>query len=284
MKKIVLALSLLLLALSSCDYETQAYKKLKFEKDSVLNVQALQSAEMDEYLSIIQDVDSGFELIRETQEYLSVSASEEGGTPTAALRTRITDDMLMISEIMQDNQDRIDELEQKLEEGKLQSDKWRRSVYRLQASLKKKNNEIMLLQADLEQRNYVIDSLLVENQMVSRRALSLEEENLQNQKMLSDQDSVMHQAYYIVATKKEIKADNLDPKKRKSAYRTSLFTPVDLRDFKQLATYSRSVKVLSKHPENSYVLKKGSDKNYTLYIKNATDFWSISKFLVVKAK
>lgn len=48
------------------------------QNDSIMAVQERQSAELDEYLSIIQDVDSGFEAIRQSQNYMTVTSSTEG--------------------------------------------------------------------------------------------------------------------------------------------------------------------------------------------------------------
>jgi hypothetical protein len=44
----------------------------------------------------------------------------------------------------------------------------------------------------------------------------------------------------------------------------------------------KKVKLLSSHPEGSYVLENTSDDTKILVIKNKTTFWSVSKYLIVQ--
>ena len=62
------------------------------------------------------------------------------------------------------------------------------------------------------------------------------------------------------------------------------FTQIDIRDTKEIKLYSKSAKLLTTHPEGSYVLAKDAKGQYVLRITNPTEFWSVSRYLVIQVK
>lgn len=281
MKKIAFLCLSLLLALSSCNYETKAYKALKHQNDSIQAVQARQMADLDNYLSLIQEVDSGFDLIREQQNYVNMSYNAEG-TPNDDMRRRMAENFTMIRNIMDENKSKIEDLEQKLSASGMQSAQLRKTIQRLNETLEQKSQEMTQLRQELEQRDFKIDSLLMENEMMQQSNADLTAQGESQRQQIQDQDVQLHRAYYWMATRKEIKNNNVDAKKMTTSFRTSLFTAVDIREFDRLDTHSKSAKILTKHPMGSYTLEKGSDKTYSIIILNSEDFWSVSKYLLVQ--
>ena len=282
MKKLTL-LSVLALALAftSCDFETQAFKDMRASRDSI---QALQQTQLDEllgYMEIVQDVDSSFEAIRESQNMLSMVSYEEG---SQSVKQRVEENIYMISNLLAENNAKIAELEEKLNESDLKNTKFQKTINRLKKDLKAKNEEITKLYKDLESKNFKIDSLLVENQIIGKRAAELTALSEAQLAQLNAQDVALHTAYFFMGTRKELKANDINVKDKDSGYRTSLFTPIDVRTFDRLATDSKSAKILTKHPEGSYELTRGEDKKYTLVIKNPADFWNASKYLIIQVK
>lgn len=284
MKKIIFILPAVLIMLASCDKlakETDAYKQMKYSKDSIQAIQERTVAEMDEYLSIIQDVDSGFEAIRQSENYLSLTSYNDG-MPSEEIKQRMADNMYMINSILADNKAKIAELEKKLKSSSLNSTQLKKNIERLTEELKEKSMEIESLRAELEQKNIKIDSLVLENQMLEDQAVQFAAEMERQSQELQEQDRALNAAYYLLADKKTLKENNIDAKNMSSAFRTSLFTTVDVRELQVLQTKSKSAKVLTKHPATSYTLEKDENREYVLVIKNATDFWSTSKYLIIR--
>lgn len=282
MKKLtILSVLALAFAFTSCDFETQAFKDMRAQRDSI---QALQQTQLDEllgYMDIVQDVDSSFEAIRESQNMLSMVSYEEG---KQGVKQRVQENIYMISNLLAENNAKIAELEEKLNESDLKNTKFQKTINRLKKDLKAKNAEIAKLYKDLESKNFKIDSLLVENQIVGQRAAELTALSEAQLAQLNAQDVALHTAYFFMGTRKELRANDINVKDKDSGYRTSLFTPIDVRTFDRLATDSKSAKILTKHPEGSYELTRGEDKKYTLVIKNPTDFWNASKYLIIQVK
>ena len=283
MKKLtILSVLALALAFTSCDFETKAFKNMRAERDSIQNLQQTQLEELLGYMDIVQAVDSSFDAIRESQNLLSMVSYDESGSNT--IKQRVEDNIYMISNLLAENNAKIAELEEKLNESDLKNTKFQKTINRLKKDLKAKNEEVTRLYKELEAKNFKIDSLLVENQIVGQRAAELTALSEAQLAQLNAQDIALHTAYFFMGTRKELKSNDINVKDKDSGYRTSLFTPIDVRTFDRLETDSKSAKILTKHPEGSYELVRGADKKYTLVIKNPTSFWNASKYLIIQVK
>ena len=283
MKKITL-LSVLALALAftSCDFETQAFKDMRYQRDSIQHLQQTQLDELLGYMDIVQNVDSSFEAIRESQNMLSMVSYDESGNQS--VKQRIEENIYMINNLLAENNNKIAELEERLNESDLKNTKLQNTVRRLKRDLEAKNKEITNLYKELEAKNFQIDSLLVENKISNQRAAELQALSETQLAQLNAQDAAIHTAYFFMGTKKELKANDINVKDKDSGYRTKLFTPIDIRTFDRLETDSKSAKILTKHPEGSYELVRDAEKKYTLVIKNPENFWNASKYLIIQIK
>ncbi|MBR2617774.1 MAG: hypothetical protein IKC81_00455 [Paludibacteraceae bacterium] len=276
-------LVVMLALMCSCDFETQAYKNLRMQKDSIQALQQSQLLELENYLDLINEVDSGFEAIRESQNILTF-ASYDNENPSENMRQKVADNLYMINNLLAENQSKIAELEEKLQSSDLKSTKLQRMVNKLTADLKKKNAEVVELRELLVSKNYQIDSLMVIFRMAQDRETALIAKTNEQDSIMSVQDAQLHRAYFFVGNRKALRANDINVKDRDAGYRTELFTPVDVRVFDRLETGAKSAKILTKHPESSYELQRQSDKTYVLIIKNAADFWSASRYLIVQTR
>ena len=104
-------LVVMLALMCSCDFETQAYKNLRMQKDSIQALQQSQLLELENYLDLINEVDSGFEAIRESQNILTF-ASYDNENPSENMRQKVADNLYMINNLLAENQSKIAELEE----------------------------------------------------------------------------------------------------------------------------------------------------------------------------
>lgn len=284
MKRKLFLFGAVTLALCSCNQiakYSSAYKQMTYERDSLAAVQEKTVAEMDNYLSIISEVDSNFQVIKENENYISVN-SKGDGVPNNDWRTRMVDNFYVINSILEDNKAKIAELQALVDKGNIHSSQLKKTIAKLTAQLEEKNQEILALQQDLENKNIRIDSLVVENKLMTEQARQMVADMEEQNKKIQNQDEAIHRAYYLVATKSELKDNGVDAKNMSSTFRNGLFTAIDIRDVETIPTNSKRAKVLTKHPATSYVLERDADRKYVLVIKNATDFWSTSKYLIIK--
>ncbi|MCQ2336755.1 MAG: DUF4527 domain-containing protein [Paludibacteraceae bacterium] len=283
MKKLIL-LVVAAVAFCSCDQiakHSSAYKQMTLERDSLAAVQEKTVAEMDNYLSIISEVDSNFQIIKENEDYISVNANGDG-VPNNDWRARMADNFYAINSILEANKAKIAELQSKVDNGSIQSSQLRKTVARLTAQLEEKNQEILALQQELEKKNIRIDSLVVENTLMTEQARQMVADMEEQNKTIQNQDEALNRAYYLIATKSELKENGIDAKNMSSTFRNGLFTAIDIRDVEVIPTNAKRAKVLTKHPATSYTLERDENRMYVLVIRNATDFWSTSKHLIIK--
>jgi chromosome segregation ATPase len=273
MKKIVILSLLTGLLLSSCNYESPKYRALKASRDSLQNVLVQKDKEANEYLSIIDEIEQNLEQIKAVQGFITADQGE--GTLDA--RTRIQNNMNLINNLLNENKAKIADLEQKAKQvGALQA-----RVNSLRKQMEEKEAEIASLRKELAEKDSKIkqlDSTVISlNEDVT--VLSAEKKIIEN--IAVEQDAALHTAYYFFGTTKELKNKGIDVKKR--TLNKAAFTKVDTRDITSIKLNSKSGIVLTNHPIRSYKIHV-IDKKATLEIINPTEFWSMSKYLVVKVK
>ena len=278
MKKLLLACTCATL-LVSCGQNSAEYKKLKAENDSLKIENTKSSSEMNEILSILNDVEADIQSIRDAENYLNIQ-QQTGGEFSKSNREQIKQNMQLISETLKKNKETINQLEDKL----------KKTINRLSSELDQKATMIVALQEDLAKKNVRIQEL---DEMVS--SLNEDVESLattaaaQSEK-LNEQDKALNTAYYCFGTSKELKDQKIlsggglfsKSKVLQSGFNKDYFISVDIREVKEIPLFAAKAKLKSNHPEGSYEFVKDEDGNLTLNITDPRAFWSLGKYLVIE--
>lgn len=146
-----------------------------------------------------------------------------------------------------------------------------------------KDLKLQSLQTELESKNIKIAEL---NTTVGIQSKNIIEQT----NTIMAQEADMNTAWYCIASSRELKdakilsGGGLFQVKRvmEKDFDQQSFTRIDLRTTLKIATNNSRAKVLSSHPQDSYLLEEGEDKNITIKITNPSKFWSVSKYLVVQ--
>lgn len=280
MKKNIVLATVVAVGLSSCNYKTAEHKRLEMKYDSIEAVQQKQTADLDLYLGLIEEIEAGFDSIRVSQGYLSIGTNAEN-TPLS-VRERVEDGMALINMLLVENSEKIAELQEQVNNGNIQSAQLKKTIAKLNAALEQKMNEVVELRAELEAKNFKIDSLSVENAFLSSRISTLNAENESLGETLAKQDSMLNTGYYIVASNSELKKKGIDVRRLKSGFDASLFTAVDVRLTDEIVLGQKRCKILTQHPAGSYEIERNAERDYVLRIKDKSGFWNPSKYLVVQ--
>lgn len=288
MKKLLLACTCATL-LVSCGQNSAEYKKLKAENDSLKIENTKSSSEMNEILSILNDVEADIQSIRDAENYLNIQ-QQTGGEFSKSNREQIKQNMQLISETLKKNKETINQLEDKLKKSGIQSAALKKTINRLSSELDQKATMIVALQEDLAKKNVRIQEL---DEMVS--SLNEDVESLattaaaQSEK-LNEQDKALNTAYYCFGTSKELKDQKIlsggglfsKSKVLQSGFNKDYFISVDIREVKEIPLFAAKAKLKSNHPEGSYEFVKDEDGNLTLNITDPKTFWSLGKYLVIE--
>ena len=283
MKKILL-FAVAAVMIASC---TQTGKNGTIEQaderiDSMQRVLDQKDNEINDMMSTFNEIQEGFRLIEADEEKVTLAKAGEGANQTAQIR----ESMKNIQERMKHNKELIAKLQRQVREGSSRSAELKKMVENFTKELEEKNNELQSLRAELEQKNIHIAELDQTVATLNTSVDELKQETQQKAETISNQDKELHTAYYVFGTKKELKANNVydGGKVLQSNFNKNYFTKVDIRVDKEIKLYSKSAKILTSHPANSYSLQQDAQKQYILRISNPDVFWSTSKYLVIMVK
>lgn len=283
MKKLMMiALSAVLLAgcMGNSKSEQDALQR---ELDSLRNANAEKDSEMEECFALIDQVNEGFRVIKEAEGQFDV----KDGNIEANKRNELVSNMEFVQNKMKENRELIDQLKKKISGSNSKLQALMNQVNKLEADYKAQSEQIQKLQEELAARDVIIEQQTSQINNLNENVNNLTTENEQQSAEIAAQDKALNKAWFVFGTKKELKDNKiLDSGEvlQNSNFNKSYFTEIDIRYVKDIKLESKSAKLLSNHPSGSYELAKNAQGLYELHITNPTQFWSVSKYLVVLVK
>lgn len=276
--------------LASCN-NGPTREELTAKVDS-LSVQLVNTnKELDGFMGLFNEVTEGFRLINEAENRIEVQSGDvENGIN--GIREKVKYDLAFIQNKMNENRELIAELENKLKNSNYKSSQLNKAVQSLTAELAVKADEIKALQEELAAKNIRIQELDEAVASLNTIKDELTAKNFNKSQIIADQDSALNAAWYVVGSKKVLKEHriltNTGLFKRGDVMEDTdvnkeCFTQVDIRNINEISLGAKSAKVLTVHPEGSYTLVKGDDGLLILKIVDSNAFWSVTRYLVVKA-
>lgn len=289
MKKLTfLFISMVIVLLSGCNSKTQQKQTntLQTENDSLRSELTKKNADLDDMMGTFNDIQEGFRQINAAQERVDLSRGRISENAASA-KQQITNDIAFITKTMNANRHRIAELEQKLKRSKNNSVQLQKAIESMQAELAEKAKQIESLQAELAAKNIRIQEL--DNAVTELKG---DKENLINENQtkantVAQQEKTINTAWYVFGTKSELKAQNILIKGqvlKNSNYDKSYFTQIDIRTTKEINLYAKRANLLTSHPAGSYNLEKDEKGQMVLRITNPSEFWSVSRYLVIQVR
>ena len=265
-------------------------KELQANIDS-LNVELTQANnEIESAMAILNEVQEGFQQINEAENRLNVNNTENA---PANVKEQIKADLAFIQAKMKENRERIAELEARAEKGDKNAAALRRTVKNLKAELAAKEEQIAALKAEIEAKNIRIQQLDGEVANLTNVKNELTAKNNANEKVIADQDKAMNTAWYVIAQKKSLKEQNVltntglfkkgDVMEAANVNKDG-FTEIDIRNVVEIPVNAKKAVVLSAHPEGSYELVADAEGMQVLKVLDPQTFWSVTRYLVVRAK
>lgn len=274
MKKLVLLVACAI-AFAACDNLERKNKQLQEQNDSLQIALTQSNAELEQFMGTFSEIQEGFRLITEAEG--RINAQREGVISSV---DQVKADMEFIAQKMKSNREQIAQLQQKLKNSNNASAQLKKTLEQLTAQLVEKSQQIEALQADLAARNIRIATL-------DETVAGLRADSLAKERTLDAQDKALNTAWFVYGTKKELKEQKILQKGdvlQNDDFNKDYFTQIDIRKDTEFKLYSKSAKLLTTHPEGSYILTKDSKGQYILRITDPTRFWSVSRYLVIQVR
>lgn len=287
MKTTSIIFTILLVLLSSCGKQSSDYKELKAQNDSLMNAKMMLQREVDEYFSAMNQIQENIEKIKNTENVISLQPVDKELTDDA--RIKINEDMAYLNEMIQTNKKELESLKARLKQSSIKSTELDRIIIRLTKALEEETLKVAALQAQLNEKDSLITQLGTTVSDLGRNVEDLSAQNVAKETKIKEQDETIHTAWYVFGTRKELKEQKIitsdglfSPQKvLQKDFNKNYFVRIDARNTKSIPLYSTRAKILTNHPKSSYTLEKESG-NFVLLIVDPSDFWSISKYLVIE--
>lgn len=286
----ILFVGFLLTSCSGLGNKKTEVERLKAENDSLQNAKIALEQEVNDYFATLNDVQLNIEKIKSAQNVLSFNPLSENSPQSA--RDKVNEDMTYISELIRTNQAELEDLRNRLKRSSFKLDDVEKTLASLTKQLNEESVKVARLQRQLIKKDSVITTLGTQVDSLGKNVEELSLQNEAKKNVIQEQDQTIHSAWYAIGSKKELKdnkiitSDGLFSAQKilQSDFNKNYFVKVDARNTRTVPLYSTSkVRILTNHPKSSYSIEKEGD-DYVVVITNPSQFWSVSKYLVVEVE
>lgn len=256
--------------------------------------------ERDSLLVLVSDIISETNKIKHLENILTTSGpsmKEKGNDRSGILR-----DIAAIQDSLRNRRIRLRNLEARLKKSGFFNLELQKTIDAISSEMDFQTNEIERLQTLLSQANSRIGQLNTTVQSLNGSMLSTRQELQESQEATSIlkgelafskistaiMAGELNACYYAIGSKAELKEHKILEtgflKKNKlleADFDRAFFTKSDKRTLKTINLKSQKVKILTKHPDNSFEITE-QDGNKTIKITNPESFWSTSNYLVIQ--
>lgn len=282
-KMMIMLLSAVLLTACFGNANKNEENPLQHELDSLRSVNAGQAEELQECMSLIDQVNEGFRIIKEAEGQFDVN----NGDLEQSNRDKMFNNMQFVQEKLKENRELIELLKKKVSGSNNRLSALMKQIEKLESDFKEQSIRITQLENELLQRDAIIEE---QNEQISNLNENVDNLTAENEKRTAEvasQDRQLNKAWFVFGTKKELKENKILDRGevlQNGNFNKNYFTEIDIRYVKDIQLQSKSAELLTNHPAGSYQLSKNAEGLYELHITNPTEFWSVSKYLVVQVK
>lgn len=289
----IIAIAFVALFATSCNVEkSEKYQALLAERDSLQSVAMAASGGYDQALNTINEIENALENVRAAENIILLE-NQEGNSNDAVSK------ILAIQQTLQENRNKIAQLEKQLADQGANSKALNQTINRLKKQIEEKDtyinslkDELQLSKEQIAELNSQVDNLNQNIDDLNTNIDNLNTQNAEQQATISQQDAAINTVWYCVATNKVLVEKGLVTKgglfsssevSGQGIDKTQL-VQADKRSLNNIPLNTKKATIITKHPESSYQLVEGEDGALTLEITDTDAFWSISNYLIVSIK
>lgn len=268
--------------MSACGGKTESNP----EADSLRTELKAQMEAMDEMNLFLDAVNVSMDSVIGEEGSVLRTSNESPLSPKDQIKQNIE----AYKKMLQQQRDRLDILEKKLNDSNAYAGKMQKTIAALKKQLEEKDAAIAQLTSELEQRNYDIEQLKDNVNQLNTQVSELEEESEAKSQTIEKQVDIMNEGYVFIGNKDALKDAGLAKggtifKKLKfdaSQVDKRIFQKIDIRNTKQFTIPADDADVLTEMPEGSYKITKKGKNACVLEITDPARFWSITRTLVIR--
>jgi chromosome segregation ATPase len=205
-------------------------------------------------------------------------------------KEEILKEIKLIREMIDQNKKKLTGLNSQLRNSGIKIASLQSQIDTLNSHIAQSEKYMTELRVELVDRNFEIGQL-------NEKVTSMEVAMTDSSSKISQQTAEMNKAYVVSGTYKDLKEKGLLIKeggvlglgKKESLQENfkndALFTRIDITKTRTIQVNSKTAKLVTEHPANSYELvKDDADKIAFIEITDPENFWKISRYAVVEVK
>ncbi|MES2590589.1 MAG: hypothetical protein V4608_01805 [Bacteroidota bacterium] len=273
--------------LAACNEETAEHKRFESKLDSLNVILNEKDSTINDLFTSFDEIEQNLDSVAFRQNIISAEVEKQKGELKGDSKGNINNQIAAINNLMEQNRQKIEELNDKLKKSTLK-------IKQFQKMIKGLNEEIAQKTAELQSLNDKLNSVNAQVAELQTSIGSLSNINASQSQVISDQTASLHTAYYLIGKAKELEEKKIIDRKGgvlgigktaklNSDINKNNFTKIDYTQVSTIPINSKKATIVTSHPSSSYALDKDAknDQITNLRILEPENFWSESKYLVV---
>lgn len=267
--------------------------KMQAQIDSLHLADSLHQEDVKQMADFVNVMSVGLDSISAQEGIIKQMGNREGRLDKSQMRSQLQS----LAELLRNQRARINALETEMaDNNSAYGKRMKKLIAYYKSQLDEKDKQIADLQAQLNDKNANIAQLtesvnnLTTTNTQLQSTVESQSQTMETQKStIAQQDETIHTGFVAIGTSKELKAKGVikggflaKKKVDSNNLNAENFSKVDIRNYNDIRLNSSDPKVMTQMPASSYEIVKNGNGTSTLHIKDASLFWSVSKFLVVK--
>lgn len=293
----IIAVAVMQLLAISCGNSDKEFAKIVEERDSLRNINAINALQLENHGRLMDVINSTFDSIAYQEDVIFIK--KEGEAPIS--KEEVKYNILQFESLLKRQKERISQLERQLAEKQQEQNsadtddlpKSLKLLSHLREQIDVKDKQIAQLKQELDKKN--VDMARLQSRFNSQRTTidsqnaTINELNNRSKKQreaLARQDAMLNNGYVLIGAKDDLKRKGIITKKGKliseAVWDRAKFAKVDIRTWTEISFTAKRPRILTHMPASSYELTTTGSGNFTLKVKNPSEFWRISNYLVIQ--
>lgn len=278
---------LFITVVQSCGNSSRELMQLVEERDSLKQINETQTNKLKSYSQTVETLNATLDSIALQENMIFLAHGEMPVT-----KEDVKYNLMRFESLLRKQEDKIEQLEQRLKENSDSNAQSLSLIAHLREQINTKNAQIAQLQGELEKKNVDIARLQeqVESQKltITSQSATINELNIRTQKQgeaLKRQDEMLNNGYVLIGAKEDLKRKGIIKKGKlvaEAVLDRNKFAKIDIRNWREISFTAKRPRILTNMPSSSYEITTKGDNNFILTVKNPTDFWRISNYLVIQ--
>ncbi len=264
----------------------QQRAQMEMQKQGFNDQLTARDAEINSWMTTFDEIENDMKIIKQKENLLAVKSA--GSELSKDKKQQVLADFKYLQTLMEQNRAKIASLNEQLRKSGISIKGLETRIASLETSMKESETQISDLKTTLAGKEIQIVDL---NTKVTGLTTTIAAKD----ETINEQVSEMNKAYVVSGTYKDLKEKGIVAKEGgflglgkkevlSASFSDSSFSKIDLSATKTIPVNSKEAKLITDHPAGSYELIRENNKVAYIEIKDASQFWKISKYAVVEIR